>query len=225
MGRNPKSQTSRGKLKNLNIMKKIVFFLLISLLTFNLLKSQEENKGLSTVNKIKFKEVYVYSEPIRSYEIVGEVYSMASQLLTVTSQVIEDIPNMKSMIDNLVSLCITKEQKGKVKNFDGIITYDGYIAYLIKFKDENTEKSGLGRVKKLYNKDIYVMCEPLVSYEIIGEVAAKKEQILSADQSIDTFMKILIENTIRIMNVYYPDLTYDAIIANDCNKAFIIKYK
>ena len=35
----------------------------------------------------------------------------------------------------------------------------------------------------------------------------------------------LIENTIRIMNVYYPDLTYDAIIANDCNKAFIIKYK
>jgi hypothetical protein len=38
-------------------------------------------------------------------------------------------------------------------------------------------------------------------------------------------MKILIENTIKSMNVYYPDLTYDGIIANDCNKAFIIKYK
>ena len=56
-------------------MKKIFTFFLITLISLNLV-SQNENRGLCIVDKIKFKEVYVMCEPIRPYEVVGEVYSL-----------------------------------------------------------------------------------------------------------------------------------------------------
>ncbi len=206
-------------------MKKIFTFFLITLISLNLV-SQNENRGLCIVDKIKFKEVYVMCEPIRPYEVVGEVYSLLSQLYAESSAKLnEDIPDMKTMIDNLVVNAINKEEKGKVKNFDAIMTNDGLICYLIKFKEGNEDKSMIGRVKQILGKDVFVMCTPLNSYDMLGEVFSFSKQIMAVNQSIENYMKILVENAITAINIKYPSIEFDAIIATASNKAYFIKYK
>lgn len=86
----------------------------------------EELKGIGRITKLQGKEVYVLCEPIREYDVVEKVNSIFTQLLGKSS--IDDL------INELVIKSVDKEKKGKISSFDALITPDGDIAILVKFK-------------------------------------------------------------------------------------------
>jgi len=86
-----------------------------------------DQKGIRRVNKMLGKEVYIMSEPLKDYETVDKVNSAFSQGLGVS-------PSIENMIKTMVEKSVNKESKGKVGDFDAIITSDGDNAILVSFK-------------------------------------------------------------------------------------------
>lgn len=87
--------------------------------------SDQLSKG--TVSKMQGKEVYVLCEPLREYELVEKVNSAFEQLIGID-------PSIKNMVDSMVEKAVNKELNQKIGKFDAMITNDGEVAILVKFK-------------------------------------------------------------------------------------------
>jgi hypothetical protein len=87
----------------------------------------EENKGVGTVTKMLGKEIYIMCEPLREYETVDKVSSAFAQILGIS-------PSIDKMVQTMVETAVEKESKGKIGNFDAVITSDGDNAICVKFK-------------------------------------------------------------------------------------------
>jgi len=91
-------------------------------------EGNQEQKGIGRITKMQGKEVYIMCEPLRDYETVDKVNSAFAQVLGVT-------PTIENMVKTIVDKAVNKESKGKVGNFDAVLTNDGNNAILIKFKN------------------------------------------------------------------------------------------
>ena len=67
-------------------------------------------------------------EPVSDYEFIDQVNTKMSQLIRVS-------PNIDKMVKEMLGKAIYKEKKGKVEEFDGMITEEGEIGTLIKFTE------------------------------------------------------------------------------------------
>jgi hypothetical protein len=115
-------------------MKKLLCTLVaFTMATF--LLAQETKKGLAIVNKRKGVEIYVMCEPVRDYEVTGEVTKedLGSWLTAATGN--QDNRTVGQMIDTLINNANRKAKKKKLQ-FDAILTEDGQTGTLIKFKPE-----------------------------------------------------------------------------------------
>ncbi len=212
----PEKPMSREKLKLRN-MKKGLFFTLIALSVFISSKSySQNNKGLGRVVVLQGKEVYVMCEPERAYEVVDKVNSSVMQLLDVS-------PTLTNMVNTLVDKAVNKEKKGKVKPFDAIITSDGNNAILVKFKDGNTDKKGIGRINIRQGKEVYVMCEPLAAYTTVDKINTAAAQIIGVSPTIENMVKIMVDKSVnKEQNASIGK--FDAIITSDGDNAILVKF-
>jgi hypothetical protein len=96
----------------------IILMVALMLLSF---KYYEDTKGLARVDKLRGKEVYVMSQPLRSYNVVEVV---GSGVLRTTG----------CKVDNLVEAFMNKAMRQEV-DFDAVIVDGENKATLIKFKD------------------------------------------------------------------------------------------
>lgn len=87
----------------------------------------ENEKDLARVQKIQGKLVFIMSEPVREYEVVETVNTVAASLLGGQQSISDQVKEM-------VRKAMAREKKGKYA-FDAIVTADGSEAILIKFKD------------------------------------------------------------------------------------------
>jgi len=106
------------------------------LITFILSSFCQDEKEccLSRVKKRQGIEVYIMSEPLRSYEITGEVLAEdASSILNALAGE-EKQKDITEQVDILISNAMRKKRKGKF-DFDAIITDNGQKGICIKFTE------------------------------------------------------------------------------------------
>lgn len=113
-------------MKNLSV---IVLLFVFSLTTF------AQNEGKAQVKRRQGIEVYIFSEPLRPYEITGQVTNedAASVLNAIADE--NQCRDIVEQIDVLINNALRKQKKGKFE-FDAIITEDGSKGICIKFKEE-----------------------------------------------------------------------------------------
>ena len=127
-------------------MKKIL--LLAAFLSCSFFLFSQENKGLARVKRISGIEVYIYSEPLRDYEIAGTVNSSSTQetidainlgLKMLTNEDRAQDMKVYSMQDKIKAIAnnALKKKKDKKKpiDFDAIIIDDDEKGVLIKFTE------------------------------------------------------------------------------------------
>jgi hypothetical protein len=196
-------------------MKKLL--VLIAIITFcEFTFSQLDNKLMCRVNKIQGKEVYVMCEPVREYDVVDKVNSTVAQLLGVA-------PTLSNMVNTLVDKAVNKEQKGKVKPFDAIVTTDGNNAILIKFRDENTDKKCIATASKIQGKEVYILSEPLRDYSSVDKVNSAFAQIIGIDPTIDNMVKTMVDKAVN-KEVDGKVGKFDAVLTSDGDVAILVKF-
>ncbi|WP_026899232.1 hypothetical protein [Daejeonella oryzae] len=142
-------------------MKKL--FTLLTIATFLISSGFNENeeKGLSRVNKVQGIEVYVLSEPLRDYEVISDVGTGISTTSAVTGGLVNE-----SIADKISSF-VRKAMKENSR-IDAVVYSSGKRIVGIRFKDTATPTTkGIGRVKKIGGLDAYVLAEPLQDYEVL----------------------------------------------------------
>ena len=115
-------------------MKK-TFLFLVCIISYTSMFSQK-NIPCAHVHSVEGVPIYVMSEPSGDYEVVGNVTSTGAQLLVgAFSDGSEDALNIQELAGSLVNVALRKLRKGKVEEFDAIITDDGDNGTLIRFKE------------------------------------------------------------------------------------------
>jgi len=90
--------------------------------------------GYAKPKKVNGVTVYVMSEPVDNYEVVGQINTLGAQLLTAAfSESSADAMSIADLTNNLTRKALRKQKKGKVQPFDAIITDNGNEGTLIKF--------------------------------------------------------------------------------------------
>lgn len=106
-------------------MKKLT--LMIAFALIGLSTMAQENKGIGRVQKTLGVEVYVMCEPLREYDIV-------EKMTTSTTTILSGRQTIQKQMQEVVSRSIKRKEKGKLKDFDAVMTDDGDVVVIIKFK-------------------------------------------------------------------------------------------
>lgn len=113
--------------------KKIISMLLIgSLSAFAIsmfpANSPSQDKSHAQVNRILGKYVFVLSQPVLDYDVVDDLSTQLGSALLGKKSIDDQITEM-------IKRGMKRQEKGKIGDFDAIITKDGKEATLIKFRD------------------------------------------------------------------------------------------
>ena len=160
-------------------MKKTLFFILVLCLSF-VVYGQEDKTGLGRAKKLNGIEVYFMSEPLREYKVIFEVgglldvKSNAQVKSVATGGIATETISEKA---NKLATRIIEKATTDGHEVDALIYNSAKTAIAVKFTDEPTEDTkGIARVNKIKNVQIYILCEPLLKYEIINESKAKSKK-------------------------------------------------
>jgi hypothetical protein len=110
---------------NFNLLLAILIIGIIMAFSTNF---NQDNKGLARVQKILGKEVYVLCEPLREYDIVDKKTTSLTSSLAGRQTI-------QKQMQEVVSRQLKEVEKGKSKEFDAVMTDDGDVMVIIKFKD------------------------------------------------------------------------------------------
>lgn len=140
-------------------MKKIIsaLVIMISITTAN----AQTEKDLAKVGKMNGVETYIMCEPLREYESVVDVNTGIKAESVLTGGLVN------KSISGRVEQFINRVKKENA-NIDAIIYTSGKRIIGVKFKDAGTEKTiGIAKVVKIKGNPVFVMCEPISSYEVL----------------------------------------------------------
>lgn len=128
----------------------------------------QENDRLARVQKIQGKEVYILSEPVRSYETVRSIRTSPKWMSILTRGVINEHVNDKSA---QFVWKAGRKLKRKGVDFDALLYVDGKKINVIKFTEEATsENEGIAKVKSIKGVNTFVLAEPLDDYSVVKKV-------------------------------------------------------
>ena len=96
-------------------------------------KQQQDDESTAWVKTRQGIEIYVFSDPVREYEIIGEVAAEDATSIISALAGEETCRNIVEQIDVLLKNAKRKVKKGKMEEFDAIMTDDGDIGVCIKF--------------------------------------------------------------------------------------------
>lgn len=99
-----------------------IILLLAVLISSFILRKPNQDKGLGRVEKIDGKEIYLFSEPLQAYKVVGD-YNNSKNIISSC--------NLRNLIDSYLK----RAQKDKIK-FDALYMDTSDNIYLIQFIKE-----------------------------------------------------------------------------------------
>ncbi|UXE68864.1 MAG: hypothetical protein KA713_09925 [Chryseotalea sp. WA131a] len=105
-----------------------IVVLVIASLTLFSFSPLQDSKGLGRVQKTLGKEVYVMCEPVREYEVVD-------RLTTSLTSSLAGRQTIQKQMQEVVDRALKRKDKGKIGDFDAVMTDDGDVIVIIKFKD------------------------------------------------------------------------------------------
>lgn len=126
--------------------------------------SQEADKAIVRVQKVNGMEVYILNEPLRNYEVVSNKKSGLKVESLLTGGLINE--GISGKINQFVKRVRKAAEKGNYE-VDAMLYTSGKDAIGIRFTDEATsENKGLARATKSNGLFSFLMCEPLVNYNV-----------------------------------------------------------
>lgn len=105
----------------------IILLLVLTLTSMRTHSNDWEDVGMAKVDQIQGKYVFVMSNPVQEYEEVGKVNTALSDLANLDK-------NIHQLAKEMVKKGIKKEEKKDIQSFDAVITKNGKVGILIKFK-------------------------------------------------------------------------------------------
>lgn len=145
-----------------------LFMILALLIQPIYLFAQESSLSVGRTTKIHGVETYIMSEPLRPYEVVYDAHTGLKATSLITRGFINS--SISDKASQFVRL-LMKETAKDSTDYDAIIYSSGKHAVAIKFKDTVPyEKTGLARVRRINGIYAFILCEPLIDYNVIATV-------------------------------------------------------
>jgi hypothetical protein len=144
-------------------MKRIMFSIVASMLSIVIFgQIQEKETELGRVKKINGVDVYVMCEPLQEYTVIIDVATGIKAESMLTGGLVN------KSISGRIEQFVNKALKD-APTIDAVIYSSGRKVVGIKFKDsDNNQNKGVARVYKMKGLPVFVMCEPLLSFEVLG---------------------------------------------------------
>jgi len=120
----------------------------------------------ATVSVVSDVPLFIFSEPVADYEIVGKALSVGN----ILKLSIDEESTIEQKAEDVVALAISRKEKGKVPEFDAIILdLENEKAHAIKFKGEVSLKA---TIKECKGVPVYLFSTPDDEYEVVAELPA-----------------------------------------------------
>lgn len=147
--------------QNEQIMRKIFTLCLLACVVMtSYAPAPEEEKNLARVRRVNGVEAYILCEPVRAYEVVVDAGTGLKAESLLTGGLVNK--SISARVEQFVRNIM--KQNAKV---DGVVYSAGKRIVGIKFTDEDKKNAGIGRVSRVMGYPVFVMNEPLTSYEVI----------------------------------------------------------
>ncbi|MEM8896255.1 MAG: hypothetical protein AAGC88_16875 [Bacteroidota bacterium] len=122
----------------------------------------QENPTLAKVQSIDGKQVYVLNQPLRQYEVVGEVKTGVKFLSLLTRGIISEDIAAKSA--QFTRKAIRKYDK-KAVDFDAVLYTGGRSAHVVRFTNpDDQNQNGIAVVSEVNGLTPFVLAEPMFDY-------------------------------------------------------------
>lgn len=156
--------------------------------------------NIARVSKVNNKLVFLFSEPIGEYDVVFTFENnIPNYLCANPSQVV------------IASISNANQESGNQnKLYDAIIVSNGSprdMAIVWKHKEQD---NSLARVKTIEARPVFVECEPIGGYEVLGKYVLKK--CVGMQRSIDQLIKKSRKEKGDRVAVFYGSTKYDLVI-------------
>ena len=196
-------------------MKKIIFgiitiVLLIIIVSFT--QQQPTEKAFARVNKVNNKLAFYWNEPINNYEVVFTFGNLITNY---------NCSSPKQVLDQSVNNA-NKEAANQGKLYDAIIIGHATKRDLAIVFTDKTKDNAIARVTKNEGKYLFIECEPLNDYDVVGKynVSGFGQVVLTGDcpshqSKIDKLMKKATKD----------HLEFDGIIFGSSKNDLVIKIK
>ena len=137
-------------------------FLVLLVIVTSLVNAQQRKVSLATVDKVEGIPMFLFSEPVEEYEIVGKAVT-GGHILKLT---LDETSTIDDKAKQLVEKALKRKEDGKVPEFDAIIV-DVFKekAKAIKFKNGVSLKA---KVEKENGVPVYFYSKPVKDYEIVA---------------------------------------------------------
>ncbi len=106
-----------------------IILVLFAVVVLTAMTSPNADKDTARVSKIRGKLVFIYCEPLQDYEVVDELNTSMMDALSGQKGTIEE------EVNGLLDRALARVKKGKMKDFDGLVTKDLTHGSFVKFKE------------------------------------------------------------------------------------------
>ena len=167
-------------------MQKVIFGFIMLLLSVVNAIGQERKASLATVEKVGGVPLFLFSQPVEKYEVVGKAVSGGK----VFGLVIDETLNVSDKAQKMVEKALAREKEGKVPAFDALLVdIDKMKSKVIKFKNGASLKA---HVLKENGVPVYFYAKPDDDYEVVAR--------LPADYSLYAARNLLVDKIVSSVN-------------------------
>ena len=180
--------------------------------------AQERKASLATVEKVNGVPLFLFSQPVEEYEVVGKAVSGGN----VFGLVVDESSGISTKAQRMVENALNRVKNGKVPAFDAILVdIDKMKSKAIKFKNGASLKAN---VLKENGVPVYFYAKPDDDYEVVAQ--------LPADYSLYAARNLFIDKIVSSVNrILKKEKSgevghFDAVIFNpDDLSTTLIKFK
>lgn len=168
-------------------MKKIIFGLVIVAITLVIFsfRQTQTDYALGRTNKTNNKLVFYHNEPINEYEVAFTFKNSIENFNCLSPQ--------ELIAESIKNANVEAANQGRI--YDALIIGTSDRDMAITWKDKSKDNA-IARVKKNEGKLVFIECEPLTNYDIVGKynISGVGQQLLlgtcpSHQEKVDKLIK------------------------------------
>jgi len=145
---------------------KYLFFTLLIILFVSPIYSQERKSSPATVETVSGFPIFLFSEPVSEYEVVGKAMSFGN-IITMS---VDEKSDIKQKSQAIVNKALKRKEEGKIPEFDAIlIKLDSDKMQVIKFKNTVSADATITKCKEV---PVYFFSKPVNNYETVTTLPA-----------------------------------------------------
>jgi hypothetical protein len=166
----------------------IVFIVLIVVYAFTPSGRQSSPATVSIVSDVP---LFIFSEPVADYEIVGKALSVGNMIKLA----VDEESTVEQKAEDVVAFAMTRKEKGKVPEFDALILdLENEKAHTIKFKGEVSLKA---TIKECEEVPVFLFATPDDEYEVVAELPADYSSRAQRNGMLYDKIKSMINRTLK----------------------------